>query len=91
MLGYSGALVLTYAKQRAHAPTDGVSPPHLRVINTMMAIQGCSLSAMYTEAAAMSKIAGPMEKTTVESMVWMELVPGGVDKHATGLKSTQQG
>lgn len=32
--------------------------PHLRVTNTMTAIQGCSDSAMYTLAAAMSKMAG---------------------------------
>lgn len=46
-------------------------------MNTMTAIQGCRLSAMYTEAAAMSKIAGPIENITVDSMVWIEAVPAG--------------
>lgn len=58
-------------------PGSAPAQPHLSVMNTMTAIQGCRLSAMYTEAAAMSKIAGPIENITVDSMVWIEAVPAG--------------
>ncbi|KAA6429497.1 MAG: hypothetical protein FRX49_00889 [Trebouxia sp. A1-2] len=34
-----------------------------------------SAVAKYTQAAAMSKICGPMLKMTVDRMLWMELVP----------------